>query len=122
MKIAKSTFSRQKSRSGTGTHCVKDKCTGTTLSGTGTHWQCGTGTGTSQSGIGTTASYNPGFACYAILSPVFVHRLFRDPNKGLMGVQIGMKLSEKCTVLHRLDDIRLARFCSTSKSEEFVFD
>ena len=30
---------------------------------------------------GIDASYNPIFACYAILSPVFVHRLFRDPNK-----------------------------------------
>ena len=55
--------------------------TGTTQSGTGTHWQCGTSTGTSQSGTGITASCNPVFACYAILSLVFVHRLFRDSNK-----------------------------------------
>ena len=55
--------------------------TDTTQSGTSTHWQCGTGTGTSQSGIGTIASCNPVFACYATLSLVFVHRLFRDPNK-----------------------------------------
>ena len=72
--------------------------TGTTLSGTGTHWQCGTGTG-------TTASCNPIFACYAILSPVFVHRLFKDPNKGLMGVQIEIKLSEKRTVPRRRGDL-----------------
>ena len=81
--------------------------TGTTLSRTGTHWQCGIGTGTSQNGTGTIASCNPVFACYAILSLVFVYRLFRDPNKLLVGVQIRMRLSEKCTI--RLGDIRLAR-------------
>ena len=62
-------------------------------SGTGTHWQCGTSTGTSKSGTSTTASCNLVFVCYAILSPVFVHQLFRDPNKGLMRVQIRMKIS-----------------------------
>ena len=40
----------------------------------------------------------------ALLSLVFVHRLFRDPNKGLMGVQIRMKLSEKHTIPHRLGE------------------
>ena len=92
-------------------------------SGTGAHWQCGTGTGTSQSGTdtsqsctGTTASCKPIFACYVILSPVFVHRLFTDPNKLLVGVQIRMGLSEKRNVpccldeaSIRLGDIRLTR-------------
>ena len=55
--------------------------TGTTQSGTGTHWQEGTGTGTGPSGTGIDVSCNPIFACYTTLSPVFVHRLFRDPNK-----------------------------------------
>ena len=30
-----------------------------------------------------------------IVKLIFVHRLFRDPNRGLTGVQIRMKLSEK---------------------------
>ena len=30
---------------------------------------------------GTDAFCNSIFACYALLSPVFVHRLFKDPNK-----------------------------------------
>ena len=46
------------------------------------------GTGTDQSGTGTGASRNPVFAPLALLSLVFVHRLFRDPNKGLMGVRL----------------------------------
>ena len=91
--------------------------TGTTQSGTGTHWQCGIGTGTSQSGIGTTASCNPIFACYAIFSPVFVHRLFRDPNKELMGVQIEMKLSEKRTVPRRLDKAKARLFVQPQRVE-----
>ena len=83
--------------------------TGTTQSGTDTHWQKRTGIGTSPSGIGTgpsgigtgpsgtstgpsgtgtDASNNLVFAYYAPLSLVFVHLLFRDPNKGLMGVHI----------------------------------
>ena len=33
---------------------------------------------------------------------VFIHRLFRDPNKGLMGVQIRMKVSKKRTVPRRV--------------------
>ena len=44
---------------------------------------------------------------FAPLSPVFIHRLFRDPKKRLMGVHIRMRLSQKRTVPHRLDDIRL---------------
>ena len=58
-----------------------------------------TGTGTSPSGIGTdpsgtgtdpsgTGTNNPVFAYYAPFSLVFVHLLFMDPNKGLMGVHI----------------------------------
>ena len=44
--------------------------------------------GQRQSGTGTGASNNPVFVPFAPLSLVFVHRLFRDPNKGLMGVHI----------------------------------
>ena len=59
----------------------KTSGTGTTQCGTGTHWQEGTGIGTGPSGTSTDASCNPIFACYALLSPIFVHRLLRDPNK-----------------------------------------
>ena len=38
------------------------------------------GTGIDQSGTGTDASNNPIFVPLALLSLVFVHRLFRDPN------------------------------------------
>ena len=38
-------------------------------------------TSTSQSGTGTTASYNLKLAYFAQLSPVFIHRLFRNPKK-----------------------------------------
>ena len=48
----------------------------------------GTGTGTEQGGTGTGASDNPVFVPLALLSLVFIHRLFRDPNKGLIGVHI----------------------------------
>ena len=41
---------------------------------------------------------------FAPLSPIFVHQLFRDPNKLLMGVQIRMRLSEKRTVPRRLGE------------------
>ena len=46
---------------------------------------------------------------FASLSFVFVYRLFRDPKKRLMGVQIRMRLSEKRTVPRRRGeaDIRL---------------
>ena len=46
------------------------------------------------------------FVPLVLLSLIFVHRLFRDPNKGLIGVHIRMKLSEKRTVSRRLDEIR----------------
>ena len=85
-------------KSGTGTMMQWASGTGTTQTGTGTNWQRGTGTGTSQSGAGTTTSNSPVFAYFAPLSPVFIHRLFRDPKKRLMGVQIRMRLSEKCIV------------------------
>ena len=48
----------------------------------------------------TTLFYVP----LALLSLIFVHRLFRDPNKGLMGVQIRIKLSEKHTIPRRLGE------------------
>ena len=50
--------------------------------------QSGIGTGTEQGGTNTGASDNPVFVPLALLSLVFVHRLFRDPNKGLMRVYI----------------------------------
>ena len=46
------------------------------------------GTDIDQSGTVTGASSNPIFVPLALLSLVFVHRLFRDPNKGLIGVHI----------------------------------
>ena len=94
--------------------------TSTTQSGTGTHWQLSTSTSTGQSGTSTDASYNLIFACYALLSPVFVHRLFRDPNKLLMGEQIRMKISEKRTVPRRYSFSTI--ICLTTKSGEFVID
>ena len=54
------------------------------LSGTSTHSQKRVGIGTDQSGTDTDASSSPDFCTLALLSLVFVHRLFRDPNKGLM--------------------------------------
>ena len=42
--------------------------------------------GQRQSGTSTDASSNPVFVPLGLLSLVFIHRLFRDPNKGLMGV------------------------------------
>ena len=95
--------------SGTGTMMQWAIGTGTTQTGTGTgtDWQWMTGTGTGQSGTGTTTFNSPVFAYFAPLSPVFIHRLFRDPKKLLMGVQIRMRLSEKRTVPRQLNDIRL---------------
>ena len=69
--------------------------------------QWASGTGTTENGIGTTTSSNPVFAYFAPLSPVFIHRLFRNPKKRFMEVQIRMRLSEKRIVPRRLDDIRL---------------
>ena len=62
-------------RSGTGTMMQWAISTGTTQIGTGTDWQWTTGTGTGQSGTGTTTSSCPVFAYFALLSPVFMHRL-----------------------------------------------
>ena len=44
------------------------------VSGTGTHLQ-------NRVGTGTDASNSPDFCTLPLLSPIFVHRLFRDPNK-----------------------------------------
>ena len=59
----------------------------------------------------------PAAMCLHIFTPlsfVFVYRLFRDPKKRLIGVQIRMRLSEKRTIPRRrgeaklrLNDIRL---------------
>ena len=64
-------------------------------------------TNTGQSCTDTGCSSNPIFAYFAPLSPVFIHRLFRDPKKRLMGVQIRMRLSQKHTIARCLGDIRL---------------
>ena len=69
--------------------------------------QWASGTGTTQIGTGTTTFSSPVFAYFAPLSPVFLHRLFRNPKKRLMEVQIRMRLSEKRTVPRRLSDIHL---------------
>ena len=53
---------------------------------------------------------------------LFVHRLFRDPNKGLMGVQIRMKLSENRIVPHHLNEIHKCDNCFPTKSGVFMFD
>ena len=60
---------------------------------------------------------------FAPLSFVFVYRLFRDPKKRLIGVQIRMRLSEKCTIPRCLGEASFSMIiCLTTKSEEFVFD
>ena len=57
--------------SGAGPHLQNKVGTGTDQSGTGTD----------QSGTGTDASSSPDFCTLALLSPILVHQLFRDPNK-----------------------------------------
>ena len=74
-------FSGQKPVGGTGTRMQWAIGTGTTQTGTGTDWQWITGTGTSQSGTGTTTSSSPVLTYFCTVSPVFMHRLFRDPKK-----------------------------------------
>ena len=93
--------------SGTGTGMQWAIGTGTTQTGIGTDWKWMTGTGTGQSGTGTTPSNSPVFAYFAPLSPVFIHRLFKDPKKRLTRVQIRMRLSEKRTVPRRLGEASL---------------
>ena len=70
----------------------------------------------------TRASNNTIFVPLALLSLVFVHLLFRDPNKGLMGVHIRVYERENVSYLaasaKRISTIN----CSTTKSGEFVFD
>ena len=46
-----------------------------------TDWQWVTGTGTGQRDTSTTCSSSPVFGYFAPLSPVIIHRLFRDPKK-----------------------------------------
>ena len=76
--------------------------TGTAQTGIGTDWKWMTGTGTGQSGTGTTTSSSHVFAYFAPLSPVFIPRIFRDPKKLLMRVQIRLELGEKRIIPHRL--------------------
>ena len=72
---------------------------------------------------GVATVYNEQFFWIFIFKHlVVVHRLFRDPNKGLMRVQIRMKLSEKCTVPRRLDEIHKCDNCLPTKSGVFMFD
>ena len=82
------------------------------------------GTGTNQSVTSTDAPSNPIFAYFALLSLVFVHRLFRDPNKGLMGVHI--RVYERENVPYLAASMKRYSFstinCSTTKRGEFVFD
>ena len=61
--------------------------------------QRGIGIGTEQGGTGTDAPNNPIFAYFAHLSLIFVHRLFRDLNKGLMGVHIRVYERENVSYL-----------------------
>ena len=70
--------------------------------GTGMQWVTCTDTGQSCTDIGCSSS--PIFAYFAPLSPVFLHRLFRDLKKRLMGVQIRMRLSQKRIVPRRLGE------------------
>ena len=81
-------------------------------SGTDTHWQYGTGTGTSQSGTGTTASSNLNLVYFCTVKSCIPTRLFRDPKKLLLGVQIKIELSEKRTVPRHLGEasLRLGKF------------
>ena len=74
-----------------------------------------------QSGTTTRASSNPVFVPLALLSLVFVHRLFRDPNKGLMGVHIRAYKRENVPYLTAEAKLRTINY-STTKSKEFVFD
>ena len=64
--------------------------------------QRGIGTGIEQRGTGTGASNNPVFVALALLSLIFVHRLFRDPNKGLMRVHIKVYERENVSYLATL--------------------
>ena len=79
--MPKSSIYGQKPVGGTGTMMQWETGTGTTQTGTSTHWQWMTGTGTSQNGTGTTTSSNPDLTYFALVSPVFVPRMFRDPKK-----------------------------------------
>ena len=69
--------------------------------GTGTTHQNTISIGTDPSGTGTTASRNPDFWYSYIVKLKFEHQGYKNRNKLLMGVQIRMKLSEKCTVPRR---------------------
>ena len=81
------------------------------------------GSGTDQSGTGTGTSSNPVFVPLALFSLVFVHRLFRDPNKGLMGLHIRVYKRENIPYLAPLAKRYLFSMiiCLTTKSGEFLF-
>ena len=64
--------------------------------------QWASGTGTSQFGTGTTASNNLNLPYFCTVKSRIRTRLFRDPKKRLMGVQIKIELSEKRTVPRRV--------------------
>ena len=81
--------------------------------------QRGIGTGIEQGGTGTGASSNPVFVPLALLSLIFVHRLFSDPNKDLIGVHIRVYDRENVPYLaaeEKCDN------CLPTKSGVFMFD
>ena len=57
---------------------------------------------------GTGASINPVFVPLALLSLVFIHRLFRDPNKGLTGLHIRIYERENVPYLITSGKLRFA--------------
>ena len=50
------------------------------------------------------------FHIFAPLSPIFIHQLFRDPKKLLMGVQIRMRQREKHIVPCRLGEAIFVKY------------
>ena len=81
--------------------------------------QRGIGTDIEQGGTCTGASNNPVFVPLSLLSLVFVHRLFRDPNKGLLGIHIRVYKRENVPYLAaeaKCDN------CLPTKSGVFMFD
>ena len=84
--------------------------------------QRGIGTGTEQGGTSVGASSNLVFVTLALLSLVYVHRLFRDPNKGLMGVHIRVYERENVPFTSPQRYSFSTINCSNTKNGEFVFD
>ena len=85
--------------SGTGTGMQRAIGTGTAQTGTGTDHS-----GTDHSGTGTTNSNNPVLTCFRTVKSRIRIPMSRDPKKQIMGVQIRIELSDKCTVPRRLGE------------------